>query len=237
MAKTATVKAADGDMRLYDAEPAGIARGGIIVVQEAFGVNDHIEDVTRRFAAEGYRAVAPHLFYRTGGPVLGYTDFDKIMEHFAALSEKGLLGDLDAVLSYLGEHGFPPEKTGVVGFCMGGTVAFMTSVRRPLGAGVTFYGGGLGEGRFGLPPLIELGGALQTPWLGLFGDQDEGIPVEQVEQLRVAVAEAPVDAEIVRYPDAGHGFHCDKRGSYHEPSAKDAWRRTLAWFDAHLGGT
>jgi carboxymethylenebutenolidase len=234
---TVTLEGSDGAMNLFDAEPDGMVQKAVIVVQEAFGVNDHIEDVTRRFADEGYRAVAPHLFYRTGDPVLGYTDFDKIMEHFAALSEKGLLGDLDAVLSYLGDSGFAPGRIGVVGFCMGGTVAFLASVRRPLGAGVTFYGGGIAEGRFGLPPLTELGGALQTPWLGLFGDQDQGIPVDQVEHLRAALGSAPVDTEIVRYPEAGHGFHCDKRGSYHEASAKDAWRRTLTWFDSHIGKT
>jgi len=234
VAKTVTLTTPDGDMGLYDAEPDGKARGAVIVVQEAFGVNDHIEDVTRRLAAAGYRAVAPHLFHRTGDPVIGYGDYDQIMPHFAGLSEAGVLDDIDAALDYLGEAGYAPARIGVVGFCMGGTVAFLASVRRPLGAGVTFYGGGIAQGRFGMASQLELALHLRTPWLGLYGDQDQGIPVEDVEALRTAVSAAPVETEIVRYAPAGHGFNCDKRDSYHEASAVDAWRRMLEWFERHL---
>ncbi len=160
MPTTVTLKTPDGDMGLYDVEPDGEARAAVIVAQEAFGVNPHIEDVTRRVAAAGYRAVAPHLFHRTGDPVIDYGDFDKIMPQFAGLSEAGVLNDLDAALAYLGEAGFAPARIGVVGFCMGGTVAFLASVRRPLGAGVTFYGGGVTEGRFG---MASHGGAGPRP--------------------------------------------------------------------------
>ncbi|HUI03444.1 MAG TPA: dienelactone hydrolase family protein [Acidimicrobiales bacterium] len=234
MASTVTVTTADGDMGLYDAEPDGEPRGGIVVVQEAFGVNPHIEDVTRRFAAQGYRAVAPHLFHRTGDPVLGYGDFDQIMTHFGALSEAAVLGDVDAALAHLAHAGLPAARVGVVGFCMGGTVAFLVSVRRPVGAGVTFYGGGIAEGRLGMPSQLDMAADLQAPWLGLYGDEDKGIPVEDVEALRTRSAAARVDTEIVRYPGAGHGFHCDMRPDYHEASATDAWRRTLEWFGRHL---
>lgn len=234
MAQTLTLATADGDMALYGAEPEGEARAAIVVVQEAFGVNDHIEDVTRRFATAGYRAVAPHLFHRTGDPVVAYGDYDKLTPHFESLSEKGLLSDVDAAIAYLAERGFESRRIGVVGFCMGGSVAFLTAVRRPVGAAVTFYGGGVAEGRFGMRPQLELASGLQTPWLGLYGDKDQGIPVDDVEALRAAVAGAPVEAEIVRYPEAGHGFHCDRRADYHEASATDAWSRTLAWFGKYL---
>ncbi len=234
MPKTVTLTTPDGDMGLYDVEPEGEARAAVVVAQEAFGVNEHIEDVTRRLAAAGYRAVAPHLFHRTGDPVLGYGDYDKIMPHFAGLSEAGVLNDIDAALGYLGEAGFAPARVGVVGFCMGGTVAFLASVRRPLGAGVTFYGGGIAQGRFGMASQLDLAAELQAPWLGLYGDRDQGIPVEEVEALRAAAAAAKVDTEIVRYPEADHGFNCDRRDSYHEPSAVDAWRRMLGWFERHL---
>jgi carboxymethylenebutenolidase len=117
---------------------------------------------------------------------------------------------------------------------MGGTVAFLAAVRRPVGAAVTFYGGGVTEGRFGMAPMVELTPQLQAPWLGLYGDDDQGIPVEQVEALRATLPAAPVDAEIVRYAGAGHGFHCDMRSDYHPESASDAWRRTLEWFEKHL---
>jgi carboxymethylenebutenolidase len=113
-------------------------------------------------------------------------------------------------------------------------VAFLAAARGALGAAVTFYGGGVTQGRFGIPPLADLAAELKTPWLGLFGDSDQSIPVDQVEFLRKAVDAAAVPAEIVRYPEAGHGFHCDPRDSYHEVSAKDGWQQTLRWLNAHL---
>jgi carboxymethylenebutenolidase len=166
--------------------------------------------------------------------VIDYGDYEKLMPQFAGLSEAGVLNDLDAAIAHLGEAGFPLARIGVVGFCMGGTVAFLAAVRRPVGAAVTFYGGGVTEGRFGMEPMVELTSHLQAPWLGLYGDDDQGIPVDQVETLRAALSAAPVDTEIVRYAGAGHGFHCDMRADYHPASASDAWRRTLEWFGKHL---
>ncbi|HEV3364931.1 MAG TPA: dienelactone hydrolase family protein, partial [Acidimicrobiia bacterium] len=99
-----------------------------------------------------------------------------------------------------------------------------------------FYGGGVTEGRFGFRPLVEEVTGLRAPWLGLYGDLDEGIPVEGVEQLRGAAARSGQETELIRYPEAGHGFHCDQRESYEPKSAQDAWARTLAWFDEHLIG-
>jgi carboxymethylenebutenolidase len=215
-------------------EPSGAPKGGIVVVQEAFGVNEHIEDVARRFAAEGWLAVAPHLFHRTGDPKLGYEDFSQVMPHMKELTGEGVLADIDAALSRIDEAGIPRSRTGVVGFCMGGTVALIVDVEREVGAAVTFYGGGVAEGRFGFPALVDLAPRLRAPWLGLYGDEDQGIPVEQVEQLREAAAQSGQQTEVVRYPAAGHGFHCDLRASYHKPSAEDAWRRTLDWFTRHL---
>jgi carboxymethylenebutenolidase len=215
-------------------EPDSAAKGGLLVIQEAFGVNEHIEDVCRRFAAEGWLAVAPHLFHRTGDPKLGYDDLGPVMPHMKALTADGILADVDAGIAHVEAAGFPSNGIGVVGFCMGGTVTLVTAARRHVGAGVTFYGGGVAEGRFGFGPLVEEAKDLRAPWLGLFGDEDAGIPVEQVEALRVAAASSGQATEVVRYPDAGHGFHCDRRDSYHEASAKDAWQRTLDWFERYL---
>ena len=215
-------------------EPSGTPKGGIVVVQEAFGVNEHIEDVTRRLASEGWLAVAPHLFHRSGDPQLGYEDLSQVMPHMGALTVETILDDVDAALGHLAGAGIGPERVGVVGFCMGGTVALVTAVRREVGAAVSFYGGGVAKGRFGFGSLVEEVAGLRAPWLGLYGDLDTGIPVEEVEQLRAAAATAPPPTEVVRYPDAGHGFHCDLRSSYHEASARDAWARTLSWFDEHL---
>jgi carboxymethylenebutenolidase len=234
MPTTATLSTQDGEMSVYDAEPEEPAKAAVIVIQEAFGVNEHIEDVTRRFAAEGYRAVAPHLFHRSGDPALGYDDISQVMPHMQAVTEAGLLDDLDVTLAYLSEAGFESKRIGIVGFCMGGTVSFFAAVRYPLGAAATFYGGGIAAGRFGIPSQLEMAEELQAPWLGLYGDLDQGIPADEVEALRQKLSKSSVPAEIVRYPDAEHGFHCDARKSYHQNSAEDGWGRTLAWFERYL---
>lgn len=234
--RTVNVATTEGRMPLYDARPDGQPRGGVVVIQEAFGVTEHIADVAERFAAEGYRAVAPHLFYRTGAPVLDYDDRDAIWPHMQSLTMPGLLDDLDATVGFLDDAGLDAGRVGAVGFCMGGSVTFLAAAKRRLGAAVSFYGGGVKEGRFGMPPLVDMGAELQTPWLGLFGDEDPSIPVADVEELRERVAKAGVPTEVVRYPGAGHGFHCDARpAAYHEAAAKDGWARTLDWFGRYLG--
>lgn len=215
--------------------PDGSPKGAVVVIQEAFGVNDHIEDIGARLAAEGWLAVIPHLFHRTTEESFGYDDFGLVMEHMKALTAEGILADVDDALAEAARRGIEAAHVGVVGFCMGGTVALVTAVERPVGAAVTFYGGGIAEGRFGFAPLAEEAPKLQAPWLGLFGDQDQGIPIDQVEHLRAAAATSGQDTEVVRYRDAGHGFNCDRRDAYHADSATDAWRRTLDWFDQHLG--
>lgn len=237
-ATEAVIQTADGPMPTHVAVPSGTPKGGVIVVQEAFGVTDHIKDVALRFAAAGWHAVAPALFHRQGSPVLPYDDFEKVMPVMQALTAGGITTDVLATLDQLESAGIPPERIAIVGFCMGGTVAYFGATLRPVGAAVTFYGGGVAEGRFGLPSLIDLAPSLATPWLGLYGDTDASIPVDDVERLREATAKAPVDAEIVRYPDAGHGFHCDARPNAYAPGpAQDAWRRTLAWLERYAGGT
>ena len=202
----------DGPMALYEALPDNREdlRGAVIVIQEAFGVNDHIEDVTRRLAAQGYHAVAPHLFHRAGGGTAPYDDFSKVLPMFAGLDDRGLLADVDATLAHLRQAGGEDRRTG----------------------------GGIVTARFPqFPALVDRAPRLETPWLGLFGDEDESIPVEDVERLRSALAPAPVDWDIVRYPDAGHGFHCEARPAhYHREAAADGWSRTLAWFAKHLQG-
>jgi carboxymethylenebutenolidase len=232
---TVTLDTPDGAMDVHVEQPEGEPRGAVIVIQEAFGVNEHIQDVTRRVAAAGYFGVAPALFHRAGGGTAGYEDFAKVMPLFEGVSDDGVLADVDATISLLEERGFERSRIGIVGFCFGGRVSFLVAARRELGAAVTFYGGGIVTGSpLGFPALIDEAAALQTPWLGLFGDLDQGIPIEGVEELRRKLGGASVAAEIVRYPDAEHGFHCDARGSYHEPSANDAWQRTLDWFATHL---
>jgi carboxymethylenebutenolidase len=233
---TVTLETPDGAMDVYEAAPDGEPKGAVIVVQEAFGVNDHIQDVTRRFAAAGYLGVAPAFFHRAGGGTAPYDDFTQVMPLFEGISDDGILADVDATVAHLEREGFSRSRIAIVGFCFGGRVTFLVAARRSLGAAVGFYGGGIvSSSPLGLPALIEEAATLQTPWLGLFGDLDKGIPVDDVEVLRGALGDAETVADVVRYADAEHGFHCDARGAYHEPSATDAWRRTLEWLGTHLG--
>ena len=232
-----TVDTADGAMRLYEATPPGEARGALVVIQEAFGVNPHIEDVTRRAAAAGYHAVAPDLFHRSGpGSIVEYGKFEQVLQFFQDVGgDDGVLADVGAAIDHLHAQGFADNQIAIVGFCFGGRVTFLASLHYHLGAAAGFYGGGIVTGRFPqFPALVDRVSELKTPWLGLFGDQDGSIPVDDVEALRAALKDAPVDTEIVRYAEAGHGFHCDKRDDYREADAIDAWSRALAWFDAHL---
>ncbi|MCZ4583784.1 dienelactone hydrolase family protein [Rhodococcus opacus] len=218
--------------------PGGPVRGGVVVIQEAFGVTGHIVDVCRRFAAAGYHAVAPHLFHRSGDPVLEYDDMKSAMSLIGELTAAHIDEDVDGAVAALSAASIDPRNTAIVGFCMGGTVAFHTATRLDLGAAVSFYGGGVANGRFGYPSQLDVAGQLSTPWLGLFGDRDKGIPTEEVEELRAAVAHAPVDTDIVRYADAEHGFHCDDRPAvYNEEAARDGWARTLQWFGTHVDVT
>lgn len=225
----------EGPMDLYRAIPGGEPRGGVVVVQEAFGLTGHIHRVAEALAAEGFVAVAPALFHRSEDQIFGYDDYEKLGPVTMKLSAATVTMDVDAALDELDRLGQPASRQGIIGFCMGGSVTLATAARLELGAAVTFYGGGLAEGRFGLASGLESAAHLRTPWLGLYGDLDQHIPIDEVEQVREVVASAPVDAEVVRYADADHGFHCDERPSFHPASSSDAWGRTVAFLGAHLG--
>ena len=138
-----TLETADGPMDCFEVTPDGAARGAVVVIQEAFGVNDHIQDVARRFAGAGYHAVAPALFHRAGGGTADYGDFGAVIPLFEGMSDDGVLMDVDAATAHLIERGFDTHQIAIVGFCFGGRVSFLVSARRALGAGVGFYGGGI----------------------------------------------------------------------------------------------
>lgn len=234
MGNDVSLQVGSGTMSLFVAEPTGDARGAVIVLQEAFGVNEHIRDVTQRFADASYLAVAPHLFHRSGDPELGYEDMQEVIPFIMQLQADEIEADIEATLAHLSLAGFESDRVAAVGFCMGGSISFVAGCFWPLGAAVSFYGGGIAQGRFAFPPLFDLAPTLRSPWLGLFGDLDASIPTTDVEGLRTAVGKAGPESEIVRYAEADHGFHCDARSSYHEASATDAWQRTLTFLDQHL---
>lgn len=231
---TIELETPDGPMEAYLAVPAHAPRGGVVVVQEAFGLTGHIHRVTEALAEAGFVAVAPALFHRSDDRIFGYDDFEKLGPVIMKLNGDTVAMDVDAALAELGRQGQPPSRRGIIGFCMGGSVTLATAARLELGAAVTFYGGGIGEGRFGLPSGLESAAGLRTPWLGLYGDLDAHIPVDDVERLREVADAAPVDTEVVRYADADHGFHCDERASFHPASSSDAWARTLSFLGDHL---
>ncbi len=236
MTEPIRISAADGEIPALLSAPADPPKGGIVVVQEAFGLTDHIGAICDRLADAGWLAVAPALFHRQGAPTFDYGNFDALMPVMKELTADGIRADVDAALRYVHEEGHPADRSGVIGFCMGGSVALETASRLALGAAVTYYGGGVAEGRFGFPPLVELAPTLQTPWLGLFGDLDKGIPPEQVEALSAAAEQAGVTTEVVRYAGADHGFNNDDRPDvYNEDAAGDGWRRTLSWLDLYAG--
>jgi carboxymethylenebutenolidase len=236
--RTVQLETPDGTMATYEAVPGPTERpkrGAVIVIQEAFGVNAHIEDVTRRCASAGYHAVAPHLFHRTGDPSFGYDDFSLVLEHVGALDDDAIRSDLQATLGHLQAASWSLDQIGVVGFCMGGRASFLAAGSFELGAAVGFYGAGIVTPRSErVGSLLHLIPTMRTPWLGLFGDEDQSIPVADVERLRSELAGAPVGTDVVRYPGAEHGFHCDARPSYAPTAAADGWRRTLDWLDHHL---
>jgi carboxymethylenebutenolidase len=216
------LKAADGfELAAWRAAPAGLPKGGVVVIQEIFGVNHHIRSVTDRFAAEGYLAVAPAVFDRVEPKVeLGY-DPEGVQQGM------GIAGKVDRdkamldVAAAIGEAA-SAGKVGIVGFCMGGTFAWVASARSPgLAAAVGYYGGGVVAAK-ALQP--------QVPTMLHFGEKDDHIPLAGVKE----VGELHPDVPIYLYP-AGHGFHCDERASYEAASAKLAWKRTLAFFAQHLG--
>lgn len=213
-------------------------KGAVIVIPEAFGLNDHIRTVTRRFAEEGFVAFAIDIFHRSGADTAPYDDFGKVMSLFEGLTDEGLTADLSAAIKDFEHQGVSRHDVAVVGFCFGGRVAFLAGLRFDLGAAVSFYGGGIvTQGAFpAFPPLLDSLTELQTPFLGLFGDLDRSISISDVEQLRAALVEhAPsVEAEIHRYDDADHGFHCDERPSFNEQASRDAWARTIGFIRQHV---
>ncbi len=232
--RISTVQGSDGPLAVYEAAPAEPTKA-VVIIHEAFGVTDHIADVTRRAANAGYYAVAPDLFHRVAPGVAAYGDLQAATRNFAGLSDDAVLADVDATLAHLATLGFAGADTGIIGFCFGGRVAFLTAARRSLGAAVTLYGGGIVEASKFLPfpALLDDIATMKTPWIGLYGQEDVGIPQSEVDALEEAMAQAPVDWRIERYEGANHAFHNDQLPSYHPQAAKAAWAEGLAWLDAH----
>jgi len=229
-----------GEIPAYRAMPAKDGRFPVVlVVQEIFGVHEHIRDVCRRFAKEGYLAVAPELYARQGDPSK-YTDWKQLYSEIVLkVPDAQVMSDLDAAVAWAGKSGSGDvSRVGVTGFCWGGRVVWLYAAHSAtLKAGVAWYGRLTGE----MTPLqpkypLDVAAELKAPVLGLYGGQDQGIPLADVEKMRAALAAAKSPSEIVVFPDAGHGFNADYRPSYRAEDAKEGWRRCLAWFRKHGAG-
>lgn len=207
----------------------------ILVVQEIFGVNDHIKDICRRLATEGYFAIALDLFARQGD-VSKMTNIQEVLHKIAPnASDEQVMADLDASVEYARASGKgDAERLGITGFCWGGRIVWLYAAHQPqLHAAAAWYGRLTGGFRKGGKQPIDVAAELKAPVLGLYGGKDHGIPLADVERMREAIQQAGKNSEIVVYPDAGHAFNADYRPSYHEPSAKDAWAKMLAWFETY----
>ena len=212
----------------------------VIVWMEIFGVNDHIRDVTRRVAAEGYVALAPDFFHRTApGIRLAYDEsgFSDGFKYLNALEADQMVADAKDALAYLrGRDDVRGEKIGVMGFCIGGHMTYLTACETDVAAAAAYYGGGIAapQGPGGGPSTLSRTAGIKGRIVCYFGAKDSLIPQEQVEAIRQSLEAAGVDHEVHVYEDADHGFHCDQRETYHAPSAADAWEKTKALFASEL---
>jgi len=226
-----TVAVSDGtEIELYAAFPEGTGKfPAIIVIQEAFGVTGHIRNVCERFCKEGYAVVSPDLFHRTVHRLeAAYTDFPAIMKHYQAITTEGLSADLKASYDFLQQQdSVDKEKTGSVGFCLGGRVSFVANTVLPLSAAVSYYGGGLEQ-------LAGEAPKLHAPHLFYWGGLDQHIGPDKIETIINAVKDAGKEYTNVVISYADHGFNCDDRASYHPLAAKEAWAHTLSFFANRL---
>jgi carboxymethylenebutenolidase len=226
----------DGEIPAYRAMPArGTNLPVVLVVQEIFGVHEHIKDVCRRFAKLGYVAVAPDLYFRHGD-VSQLKDnqeiFEKVVSH---VPDAQVLSDLDAAAAWAGKNRGDVAKLGITGFCWGGRITWLYTAHSPqVKAGVAWYGRLVGDTtRVNPRHPIDVVDKIKAPVLGLYGGADAGIPGDTVERMHEALKSAGSASEIVLYPDTPHAFHADYRASYRKEQALDGWRRAVDWFRKH----
>jgi carboxymethylenebutenolidase len=231
-----------GTMGGYLARPkdAGTPRPAVLVFMEIFGVNSHIRDVTERVAREGYVALAPDFFHRTGpGVEYGYDDagFAGGMKLLGGLKADEMIADAKAAIAYLRKRKeVRGDRIGAMGFCIGGHMTYLTACETDLRAAASFYGGGIaaGKGPGGAASTISRTAKIKGKILCLFGGKDAFIPKSDVEAIRAELARQKVRHEIVVYPDADHGFFCDQRGTYEKAAAEDSWKRVKKLFEEEL---
>ena len=214
----------------------------VVVFMEIFGVNSHIRAVTERVAAEGYVALAPDFFHRTGpGVEYGYdeTGINEGIKLLNQLQADEMIADARASLSFLKRQNYVRgDRIGAIGFCVGGHMTYLTACETDVRAAASFYGGGIAgpQGFGGGPSTLSRTGKIGGRIVCLFGEKDAAIPLDQVDAIRAELNTHNIAHEVVVYPGAEHGFFCDQRGSYNTDAAADAWERVTALFAAELAG-
>lgn len=212
----------------------------VIVIQEVFGVNNNIQTIARDIAAEGFITAAPDVFYRTGRlQTIGYDQMQEVPKLREGMTDDGIVDDLNALVAHLNsDSSISRQDIGITGYCMGGRVSFLAASRVDnIGASAVYYGGGIvpreGQATPG-PDPIDLADQISCPVIGFFGGQDQGIPLEAVETIKKTLEDLGKTSDIFVYPDAGHGFFCNERGSYNAEASADAWTKTIDFFNQHL---
>jgi carboxymethylenebutenolidase len=228
-------------MEGYLTQPAEAGRyPAVVVIQEIWGVNSHIQSVTDRLPSQGYVGLAPGLFHREGRMTLGlYEEMETALARLGRCTDANIIADVKAAVAYLKAQPFvDPQRIGIVGFCFGGRVAYQSACSVPdLKAAAVYYGGRIllplgGQG----PSPVEQTASITAPVLGLFGETDQNPSPADVAKIEAELKTHGKTHEFHMYPGCGHGFHCDGRASYRPEAAKDAWAKTLAWFDKYLKG-
>ncbi|WP_343730034.1 dienelactone hydrolase family protein [Duganella sp.] len=235
-AGTITIQVNGQNVPVYRAQPEGKTDLPVIlVISEIFGVHEHIADVARRFAKQGYLALAPDLFIRQGDPTKVASIADLQRDIISKTPDAQVFADLDAVVAWAKANGGNGDKLAITGFCWGGRITWLYAAHNPaIKAGVAWYGRLKGDVNANFPRHpIDVAGILKAPILGLYGAKDTGIPLDSVAAMEAALALGPSKSQIVIYPNSGHAFHADYRPSYVEADARDGWKRTLAWLMQH----
>lgn len=226
-----------GEIPAYRAMPdKGKSFPVALVIQEIFGVHEHIKDICRRFAKLGHLAIAPELYARQGD-VSRMTNVNEIITNVVSkVPDAQVMADLDATVEWAAKTGKAnANKLGITGFCWGGRIVWLYAAHNPkLKAGVAWYGRLVGQADELHPKHpIDLVKDLKAPVLGLYGGADGGIPNPTVEQMQAALKSANKPSEIILYPDTPHGFHADYRPSYRRQQSEDGWRKLQDWFKKH----
>lgn len=230
------VRVADGEIPAYRARPEkGKNFPVVLVIQEIFGVHEHIKDLCRRLAKKGYYAIAPALYARQGDPARIEDIPTLVRDIVSKVPDAQVMTDIDSTLTFAGENGGNVSKAAITGFCWGGRIVWLYAAHNPkIKAGAAWYGRVVGQPSELQPKHpIDVATSINVPILGLYGGKDQGIPLDSLDKLRAALKPGKSKSEIIVYPNAQHGFNADYRPSYGKADAEEAWGKMLSWFKKH----